>query len=217
MSEEMGQFIMRALTKTILFTAALLLTFHCSLLTVDAQSRTTRIYRPCGNQPLSVSPRTPAQVTLDVGGTVTISPCYQQAIRFTDPHNGPTTGLQWSSLAGFTVTGDMAQTGQFSITGDLVFLTTSRLALSRTITAGGTTGAQTINKMAGTVNFAAAATSIVVTNSTVTATSIVFPVIRTADTTCTFVKSVVPAAGSFTITLNAGCAAETSIGFFVTN
>lgn len=91
------------------------------------------------------------------------------------------------------------------------------LIYDRTITAGGTTGNRTINKPAGTVNFAAAASAITVTNSFVTTSSIVFPVIRTADTTCTFVKSVVPGAGSFTITLNAGCTAETSVGFMVTN
>jgi hypothetical protein len=90
-------------------------------------------------------------------------------------------------------------------------------AIYRTVTAAATTGAQTINKPAGTVNFAAAATSIVVTNSLVTTSSIVFTTMRTADTTCTFVKSVVPAAGSFTITVNAGCNAETSVGFLVTN
>lgn len=89
--------------------------------------------------------------------------------------------------------------------------------LNRTVTAGGTTGAQTINKISGTVNFAAAATSLVVTNSLVSTTSIVFTTIRTADTTCTFVKSVVPASGSFTITVNAGCTAETSVGFRVDN
>lgn len=89
--------------------------------------------------------------------------------------------------------------------------------LNRTITAAGTTGAQTINKPAGTVNFAAAATSLVVTNSQVTTSSIITSVMRTADTTCTFIKSIVPAAGSFTITVNAGCNAETSVGFIVWN
>lgn len=91
------------------------------------------------------------------------------------------------------------------------------IVVGRTVTAAGTTGAQTINKAVGTVNFAAAATSIVVTNSLVSTTSIIFTTIRTADTTCTSVASTVPAAGSFTITLNAACAAETSVGFMVTN
>lgn len=94
---------------------------------------------------------------------------------------------------------------------------TKSVGLQRTITAAGTTGAQTINKQAGTVNFAAGAAAIVVTNSTVTASSIITTNIRFADATCTFVKSSVPTSGSFTITLNANCTAETSVGFVVWN
>ena len=90
------------------------------------------------------------------------------------------------------------------------------LGLERTNTAGGTTGAQTINKMAGSVNFAAAATSLVVTNSLVTATSNVFCVVQTNDATAT-IKNCVPASGSFTITLNAAATAETRVAFWVTN
>ena len=92
----------------------------------------------------------------------------------------------------------------------------TQVNLDRTITAGGTTGAQTINKIAGTVNFAATATTLVVTNSLVNTSSIVYAVVRTADATAE-IKSVVPAAGSFTITLSAAATAETSVGFFVTN
>ena len=85
-----------------------------------------------------------------------------------------------------------------------------------TITAGGTTGAQTINKSLGTVNFAAAASSLVVTNSIVTTSSIIFCTIRTNDATAV-IKNVVPAPGSFTINLNAAATAETSVGFIVHN
>lgn len=85
-----------------------------------------------------------------------------------------------------------------------------------TNTASGTTGAQTINKPSGTVNFAAAATSLVVTNSTCTTSSIVHCVLRTADATAR-IASVVPAAGSFTINLTAAATAETSCGFLVMN
>lgn len=92
----------------------------------------------------------------------------------------------------------------------------SGVSLERTITAAGTTGAQTINKMSGTVNFAAGASTLVVTNSLVGTSSIVYCVVRTNDTTAT-IKNVVPAAGSFTITLSAAATAETSVGFFVTN
>lgn len=85
-----------------------------------------------------------------------------------------------------------------------------------TNTGAGTTGAQTINKPSGTVNFGAGATSLVVTNNLVSTSSLVFAVIRTNDATAT-IKNVVPSSGSFTITLNAGATAETSVGFFVIN
>lgn len=85
-----------------------------------------------------------------------------------------------------------------------------------TITAGGTTGDRTINKPSGTVNFAAAATAITVTNSLCTTSSIVICVVRTNDTTAT-IKNVVPGSGSFVITLDAAATAETSVGFIVNN
>lgn len=101
--------------------------------------------------------------------------------------------------------------------GALSINSASGVKLVRTITAGGTTGNQTINKMAGTVNFAAGASSITVTNSLVDTSSIILGVIRTADATATFIKSIVPGSGSFVITLNAAATAETSVGFVVTN
>jgi len=85
-----------------------------------------------------------------------------------------------------------------------------------TITAGGTTGDRTINKPAGTVNIAAAGTTVTVTNSLCTTSSIVLAVIRTADTTAT-IKNVVPGSGSFVINLGAAATAEVSIGFVVIN
>lgn len=83
-----------------------------------------------------------------------------------------------------------------------------------TITAAATTGNQTINKPAGTVNVAAAGTTITVTNSLVTASSIISVLARTNDATCA-VKNYVPAAGSFVINMTAGCTAETSVGFMI--
>lgn len=88
--------------------------------------------------------------------------------------------------------------------------------VDQTVTAAGTTGNQTINKAAGTVNIAAAGASVTVTNSLCTANSTVHAVIRTNDSTAV-IKNVVPAAGSFTINLNAAATAEISIGFLVVN
>lgn len=96
----------------------------------------------------------------------------------------------------------------------------SAFALSRasspqsTVTAGGTTGNQTINTPAGTVNFAAAATAITVTSSLCTTSSIVFGVIRTNDATARL-ANIVPGNGSFVINLTAAATAETSCGFWI--
>lgn len=80
-----------------------------------------------------------------------------------------------------------------------------------------TVGAVTINKAAGRVNIAAAATSIVVTNSLVTAASKVFVAAAQADANNPLIRSVVPAAGSFTITVSTAPAANQAYDFFVVN
>lgn len=93
----------------------------------------------------------------------------------------------------------------------------SNYKLKRTITAAGTTGAQTISKPNGSVNLAAGATSIVITNTLVTTSSTLIATLNTADTTCTFVKSAVPTANTITVTVNAACNAETCVAFWVFN
>lgn len=94
---------------------------------------------------------------------------------------------------------------------------TGKIVYSNTVTAAGTTGAQTINKISGTVNIAAAGTSVVVTNSLVTTNSLVSAFVITNDTNKTSVYAVVPAAGSFTIYVNPAPAAEISVGFKTIN
>lgn len=89
-----------------------------------------------------------------------------------------------------------------------------RLYVDYTNTA--TVGDVTINKAAGRVNIDALGTSVVVTNSLVTAASKVFAVVSTADATAVL-KNVVPTSGSFTITLSAATTAPTTIDFFVVN
>ncbi len=79
-----------------------------------------------------------------------------------------------------------------------------------------TVGAVTINKAAGRVNIAAAGASVVVTNSLVTAASHVIAVVSMADATAE-VMNVVPAAGSFTITLRAAATGQVSVDFLVIN
>lgn len=90
------------------------------------------------------------------------------------------------------------------------------LILSKTVTPAGTTGAQTINKASGTVNFAALATTLVLTNSLITTSSIVQLTLGTNDTTCRgFYYS--PGAGSITIRTNGTPAAECRCDFLITN
>lgn len=86
----------------------------------------------------------------------------------------------------------------------------------KTITPAGTTGAATINRAIGSVNFAASSNSLVVTNSFATTSSIVIATARTNDATCG-VKNVVSAGGSFTINMTANCTTETAVGFQVLN
>jgi len=85
-----------------------------------------------------------------------------------------------------------------------------------TNTAAGTTAPQTIDKPSGTINFAAADVTKVVTNALCTTSSIVFATVRTNDATA-YIKNVVPGSGSFTINLGAAATAETSVGFFIIN
>lgn len=95
------------------------------------------------------------------------------------------------------------------VTLDTITLNT-RLSVEGTITPGGTTGAQTINKPSGTVNFAAAASSVVVTNSLCTTADRVLATVVTNDTTMKSV-SCVTTTGAFTLTANAAATAETAV------
>lgn len=82
-----------------------------------------------------------------------------------------------------------------------------------------TPGPVTANVMRGTCALAAAAASIVITNSLVDATSIVVAYISqtTADATATSVVRVVPGAGLFTIFVNAAATAATQVDWVVMN
>jgi hypothetical protein len=90
------------------------------------------------------------------------------------------------------------------------------ITLTKTITAAGTTGAQTINKTSGSVNFAAGATSLVVTNSLVSTSSVIMVTMASNDATAAGLR-VVAGAGSFTIHLLTAPAAEMRVNFLVTN
>jgi hypothetical protein len=89
------------------------------------------------------------------------------------------------------------------------------LTLDYTITA--TNGAVVMNKPSGRVNVAAGATSIVVTNSLVTANSIIQVTPAQADANNPLIRSVVAAGGSFTITVSTAPAANQAYNFLVIN
>lgn len=99
--------------------------------------------------------------------------------------------------------------------GSTVVQFSGSIDLPKTITAPGTTGNQTINKAMGRVNIAATGTSVIVTNSLVTANSIIHAVAATADATAR-VTSVVAATGTFTINTVA-TTAETAFNFILVN
>jgi hypothetical protein len=106
-----------------------------------------------------------------------------------------------------------------SIAGELRAATVTvgtGLNLPKTITAGGTTGAQTINKPSGSVNFAAGATSLVVTNSLCTTSSVILVSMATNDATANGLR-VVAGSGSFTIYMLVAPTAETRVNFLLTN
>jgi len=90
------------------------------------------------------------------------------------------------------------------------------ISMTKTITATGTTGAVTINKSSGAVNFAAAASSLVVTNSFCTVNSVIQLTVGTNDTTMRSAIAVA-AAGSFTIYPTSAPTAETRVYFTITN
>lgn len=77
------------------------------------------------------------------------------------------------------------------------------------------TGAAVINKPAGSVLFAAAAQTLVVTNSLVTANSIIIPTVSGDDATAKSVVVSAQGAGSFTLKLNAAATAQLKVNFQV--
>lgn len=91
-----------------------------------------------------------------------------------------------------------------------------KISQDSTITTPGTTGAQTINKPTGKVNFAAGATSLVVTNSLCTTSSIVLLNQQTLDATM-LTCNAIPANGSFTIVAVGTPTAEVAVAFMVIN
>jgi hypothetical protein len=115
--------------------------------------------------------------------------------------NGQTASININGTVGATT----AYTGAFT-----------SITLLKTITATGTTGARTINKASGSVNFASTATSLVVTNDLVTVNSVI-QVSKGTNNSTARLGAVVAAAGSFTIYMDVAPTAETRVNFTLTN
>ncbi len=81
----------------------------------------------------------------------------------------------------------------------------------------GTPGNATANTVRGRAAIAGAASTCVITNSLVTAASTVLVTKETNDATATSFLSVVPGAGSFTVTANAGATGTTKFSWVVIN
>ena len=90
------------------------------------------------------------------------------------------------------------------------------ISIEKTITATGITTPPTINKASGSVNFAAAATSLVVTNSLCTTSSVINATMATNDATASGLR-VVAGSGSFTIYMLVAPTSETRVNFRLTN
>lgn len=129
----------------------------------------------------------------------------------------------YNTIIGSQVTGLSATLSNNIILSDgqgnkrLQFDANGGISINGTVTAGGTTGAQTINKPSGSVNFAATAQTLVVTNSIATTSSLIFLTIMTDDTTAKSAVISALSAGSFTIKLNAAATAETKVAFHIIN
>ncbi len=128
------------------------------------------------------------------------------------PYDPTAVAITGGTIAGATMTGQVNPSSNGGKALGAAGLGFSGLYMDYTNTA--TVGAVTINKSSGRAIVAAGQTSVVVTNSKATAAAHIFAVVAAADTTA-LLKNVVPAAGSFTINLNAAATADTPVSFFI--
>jgi hypothetical protein len=120
----------------------------------------------------------------------------------------------------FTIsTGAVRKTLQFSgdavSTGSLTVTATGNMLLGKGI--AGATGDYTSNTLTGRAKFAAAATSLTVTNSLVGANSIITATCASNDANAVYVKAAVAGVGSFVLYLSTGPAAECAVNWRVSN
>lgn len=120
------------------------------------------------------------------------------------------------TLADDQISGDKVEGGTIASTTITSLTTAGITATGKIITPPGTTGDQTINAIAGSVNFASGATSLTVTNNLVDSNSVVI-LTRGTAVAANRNLSVAPTSGSFTITVDASFGTETKIFFLIVN
>lgn len=154
--------------------------------------------------------------TLTATGAVTLSPA-NVAVAISPSGTGT---VAISPVGALTVNPTAAST----INNTSIGVTTPAVVKTSNLQAGvftdisGTPGAGTSSGTRGRAAFAAAASTIVVTSTLVTATSSVFIQLEgAADATLTSVLGVTLAAGSFTVTGNAAATAAKTFSFLVVN
>lgn len=109
----------------------------------------------------------------------------------------------------------VSQLGKLVNAAGVEYSLAGAVSVDKTITPSGTTGNRTINKPAGSVNFAAMAGSLTVTNSVVTSSSIILCCVLTENDDMTHVVAQ-PSNGSFVIYPKPGPPiAEARVGFVV--
>lgn len=124
-------------------------------------------------------------------------------------------GAGQSTAVPFNIVANDGTTSRFEVTPSATIVG-GDFQVPKTIITAGTTGTQTINKTSGRVNFAIGAQTLVVTNSLATANSIVMATVAADDATALSCKAI-PAAGQFTLKLNATASAETAVAWLLTN
>lgn len=149
-------------------------------------------------------------------GTIAGTTINSSSVGATTPSTGSFTTLAASStVSGTGFSNYLAAPPSIGTTTPGIVKTSN---LQATFTdSSGTPGNVTNNSPRGKAAFAAAGSTVVVTNSLVTATSLVHIQMEGADATLTSILRVVPAAGSFTVTGNAAATAATNFTFLVVN
>lgn len=169
-----------------------------------------------------------------VGQTITALKFTSSQASGSDAFSVTTTGARWHIGAGatdylysdgvtiysggsFQATTAYASTGFVGPSIILSGLSGSGISITSYTDDSATPGNRTVNKMRGKNAFAIGAAAVTVTNSFVTANSQVICSLEFVDATLTSILTVIPAAGSFTVTADVNATAATKFSWLVIN